>query len=289
MANLIKSEFRKVFSTHLWWALLIPAVLLALGWSWVWSALGSTFADAFNQNPSAQRLGVSLDDLPIAAFGMARAINITTIFPMIVGGLAVAAELHRKTITTTFLTAPSRLSVLSAKLVTYAVIGLAYGLVITGVASGGIALGAHSRTDLLPDASHWFGLVGTGILETLLWTLLAVGVGALIGNAIATLLTLLLYSILFENLIMLGISGHIPGFFPNQSADGITSSIAGKAMLDKIGYIPPDLHDGVVQVVRAIAGSRGAFSWWIEALIFLAWTAIFFGAGWFATRKRDVT
>lgn len=288
MVNLIRSEFRKFFSTNLWWALLIPMVALALGWAWVWSALGSEFAEAIGRNPFFQRVGLSIDDLPISGFGLARAINISTIFPMVVGGLAVAGEMQRKTITTTFLTAPSRFASLTAKLITYALVGLAYGLVIVGMASAGIALGSGSRTDLLPSAADWLALVGTGLLETLLWTLLAVGIGALFGNALATVLSLLLYSILAENLLVLAIPGHGPAFFPNQSADGITSSLAGKAVLDKVGYIPSQFHDGVVEVVRTIAGSRGAYTWWIEALIFLVWAGIFFVAGWLVMQRRDV-
>ncbi len=289
MVNLIKAEIRKILSTNLWWALLIPSVLVAVGWAWVWSALGSTLADAVTQDPEFRSLGISLNKLPIAAFGMARSINITTIFPMIVGGLAVASEVQRKTITTTFLTAPSRLAALSAKLTTYVLVGLGYGVVITGFASLGIVLGAHSHPSLLPDAGHWLALVGTGLLSTLLWTLLAVGIGALFGNTIATVVSLLLYTILVENLVMLVLPGHVPAFFPNQSADGITSSVAAQAFLDKVGYIPSEFKDKVEYLVRAVAGASGTYAWWIEALIFLAWTGIFFGFGAFAIRRRDIT
>jgi ABC-2 type transport system permease protein len=288
MTNLIRAEFRKILSTNVWWALLIPTVVLAIGWAWVWAALGSSVADTLSTNPGFRSLGVSIDNLPIAGFGLARAINITTIFPMVVGGLAVASEVQRKTLTTTFLTAPSRFSTLAAKLVTYAVLGLGYGLVIVGLASAGIALGASSHTDLLPSAGHWLGIVGTGLLETLLWTLLAVGVGALFGHAIATVLTLVLYSVVAENLLVLVVPGHGPGFFPNQAADGMTSSVAAQAVLDKVGYVPSQFQDGLAVLVRTAAGSKGAFAWWIEALIFLVWAAIFFGFGWWATHRRDV-
>lgn len=288
MANLLKAELRKILSTHLWWALLIPAALLALVWAWIWAGLGSGIADTIADSQDLQLLGVSLDNLPVSVFALARAVNISTVFPMILGGLAMASEWQRKTITTTFLTAPSRLSVLSAKLTTYLGVGLSYGLVVTGFASAGIVLGSWSRQDLLPDAGDWLALVGTGLLETLLWTVLAVGVGALLGNAIATLLTLLLYSIVVENLVVLALPGHVPAFFPNQAADGITSAVAGDVFLDRVGHVPFEFQDEVHALVRAVAGARGTYAWWLEALIFSGWAVIFFGAGWLTTRRRDV-
>lgn len=291
IGNLIRAEFRKLLSTKLWWVLLIPSVLFALGWSWIWSALATSFAEALTQDPDFRQLGVSLDNLPIAGFGMARAINITTIFPMILGGLAVSSEIQRKTITTTFLTAPTRLSVLSAKLITYVVVGLIYGLLNVGMCSVGILLGARGHSDLLPSAGSWLLLAGAGILATLLWTLLAIGLGALLGNTIATLLSLLLYSILVENLVVLVLPFHIPAFLPNQAADGMTSSVAAQALFDRIGpdQIPSYLRDPIEQAVRTIAGAKGVYSWWLEALVFLGWTAIFFAFGWFGTKRRDIT
>lgn len=291
IGNLIRAEFRKLLSTKLWWVLLIPSVLLALGWSWIWSALATSFAEALAQDPDFRQLGVSLDNLPIAGFGMARAINITTIFPMVLGGLAVASEIQRKTITTTFLTASTRLSVLSAKLITYVAVGLIYGLLNVGVCGVGILLGARGHSDLLPSAENWLLLAGAGILATLMWTLLAVGLGALLGNTIATLLSLLLYSILVENLLVLVLPFHIPAFLPNQAADGMTSSVAAQALLDRIGpdQIPSYLRDPIEQLVRTIAGAKGVYSWWLEALVFLGWTAIFFGFGWFGAKRRDIT
>ena len=39
MGMLINAEFRKILTTKLWWALMIPAFLLAFGWAWGTSAL----------------------------------------------------------------------------------------------------------------------------------------------------------------------------------------------------------------------------------------------------------
>lgn len=289
MGRLIHAEFRKVLTSNLWWALLIPTVLVALLWAWIWAGLGTSFADALSNDPQFQQLNVPLGNLPLAGIGLGRAINISTVFPMLLGGFALSSEIRNRTITTTYLTASSRVQVLGAKLVVYAGLGVVYGLLIGGVASLGIVLGTPSHHSLLPDAGNWLGIVGGGVLESLIWTLLAVGVGALFGNVIGTLLTLILYSVIAENLITLRIPGHGPGFFPNQAGDGITAAISSQAILDKLPPVPADVQQDLVAVIQTIAGARGVFDWWLNALIFATYMVIFFGLGWLVSQKRDIT
>ena len=115
MGRLIKAEFRKILTTKIWWALLIPAVLLALGWAWGVSAL---ITDIVDDVSTRRPRGVQHRPSTSCRGRVARAdqgMNIATIFPMIFGALALASEISRKTITTSFLTAPNRASVLSAK------------------------------------------------------------------------------------------------------------------------------------------------------------------------------
>lgn len=290
---LLKSEFRKITTVSSWWALLIPTVLLALGWSWIGTAFISLLTSSFNDNEAARTVGARVPDLPYTLFALARSINITAIFPMVLGGLAMSSEIHRRTITTTYLTAPSRVSVLTTKLATYAALGALYGVVITGVSSLGIWLGAVTgdHTAYLPDAGTWLAVVGTGILSTILWTLLGVGVGALFGNVVATVTTLLLYTIIAENLIALVLApyGKISGFLINQSADGLVSKVASDAFQDKMGVVPDMVRTAVMNVTEYAAGAAGTYAWWIEGIIFLVWTAIFCAIGWYVSKKRDIT
>jgi ABC-2 type transport system permease protein len=291
LAKLVEAEVRKILTVNSWWALLIPTVALALVWAWVTSGIVSVFAGAINSSPAFTGFGFGVHDVPLAGFALARSINISTVFPMLLGGLAIATETSRKTITTSFLTAPDRGSLYTAKALTYAGLGLAYGLAIAGVASGGVALGSMHHPDLLPGAGTWLAILGTGVLETVLWTLLAVGVGALIGNTIGTVLVLLFYSILVENLVALALPGHVPAFLVNHSADGMTSALAAGAFLAKVPL--PALGSQTQQtargVVQALAGAGGTYAWWAETLIFAAWTAIFLAIGWAVVQLRDIT
>jgi len=294
MGNLIKAEFRKILTTRMWWALLIPAVALALGWAWLaakfFTDLGDAIEDALNAG------GISNTELSLSSLALTRAMNFATLFPMVFGALALSSEISRKTITTSFLTAPTRGSVLSAKAIVYTVWGLVYGLVVAMAASLGIVIGT---TGPLPEAGDWITILLTGILSCLLWTLLGMGVGALLGSPVAALLVLLLYAGLVGPIAELLITGsnpdlHLAGLMPNGSANGLTGSTAAQLLYDQIqaivGTTPTESEREQFDLIaRTGAGAPGAFAAWLSGLIFAAWTAVFFVGGLLRNNNRDVT
>lgn len=298
MGRLIKAEFRKILTTKLWWALLVPAVLLALGWAWGVSALLSGFINSVSGRPVFQELDVHFDALSWSSIALTRSMNIATVFPMVFGALALASELSRKTITTSFLTAPTRSSLLGAKAVTYVLWGLMYGVVVAGAASIGAVIGSDSK--YLPEAGDWILILLSGIAACLLWTLLGMGVGALLGSPVGTLVLLLIYALVvgpLSELILTGVTdgSHVAGFMPNGSANGLTGSTASVLLLDQVQdfvggrSIPADVRDDAEQALRSVTGAPGAFALWISALIFIAWTMLFFVTGLLRNQRRDIT
>ncbi|MFL6118264.1 ABC transporter permease subunit [Actinophytocola sp.] len=294
MGNLLKAEFRKILTTKMWWALLIPAVGLALGWAWLaalfFTDVGDAIEDAINSG------GINDAQLSLSSLALTRAMNFASLFPMVFGALALASEINRKTITTSFLTAPSRAAVLGAKAIVYTVWGLVYGIVVALAASLGIVLGTTGK---LPDAGDWLIILFTGVLSCLLWTLLGMGVGALLGSPVAALLVLLLYAGLVGPVAELLITAqnadlHIAGLMPNGSANGLTGSTAAQLLYDQIenivGTVPtPREREQFDTIARAAAGAPGAFAMWLSGLIFLIWTAIFFVGGLLRNNNRDIT
>ncbi|CCH34750.1 ABC transporter permease subunit [Actinosynnema sp. NPDC047251] len=290
LGNLIKAEFRKTTTTGLWWGLMIPTVLIALGWALGTGYVGKSIMDAVNGRDFEQLtelLGIDPAQWQVSLFGMARSINIATIFPMIFGGLAISNEINRKTITTTFLTAPNRVSALSAKLVVYLLWGAIYGLAIVASVSIGIAFTSDASS--LPDAAGWLAMAAVGVLASVLMTMFGVGVGALVTSPVGTTVVLVLYMLILENGIQLVIGTQgIPeliGFLPNGSVNGITGSVASSLFLSTAGVVPDDLE----QALRAVSGALGAFDWWLSALIFAVWTGLFFLGGWAVTQRKDIT
>ncbi|MCC8250571.1 ABC transporter permease subunit [Saccharothrix luteola] len=290
MGNLIKAEFRKTTTTGLWWGLMIPTVLLAFGWALGTGAIFKTVSDFMNSSDAeelATLLNVDPSQWQMSVFGIARSINVATIFPMIFGGLAIANEINRKTITTTFLTSPNRVSALGAKMIVYILWGAIFGVAIVASVSMGIALTSDAGS--LPDAGGWLALAGVGVLSSILMTMFGVGVGALMTSVVGTTVVLLLYMLIVENGIQLVLASQglpeIIGFLPNGAVNGLTGSVASSLFLSNAGVVPEDM----VEALRAFAGALGAFDWWLSGLIFLVWSALFFLGGWAATQRKDIT
>lgn len=289
MGNLLKAEFRKVTTTNLWWALMIPTVGLALGWALVTGAIGSALDDALSSSEARQlqeAFNIDSSQWQWSVFGITRSINVATIFPLVFGALGIAGEFSKKTITTTFLTAPNRVSALGAKMINYIVWGALYGVAIVITVSIGIAI--TSDSERLPDAGGWLALAAVGILASILMTLFGIGIGALIRNVPGTVVLLVLYFLLVENGLVLALAADAPGlagFLPNGSINGLTGSLAADIFLSTAGNVAEEVETAS----RIIAGALGAFEWWASGLIFLVWTGLAFGGGWLAVQKRDIT
>ncbi|MCT2586313.1 ABC transporter permease [Actinophytocola gossypii] len=299
MGRLIKAEFLKILTTKLWWALAIPAVLLALAWAWGVSAFVTDIADDVADSDLLDAANIQVTDMSWSVLALTRAMNIATLFPMVFGALALASELSRKTITTTFLTAASRGSVLGAKAITYVAWGAIYGLVVAGAASLGTVLGSNS--DYLPEGGDWFLVLVAGVIACVLWTLLGMGVGALLGSPVGTLVILLIYAGFVgpvSELILFGVTegSHLTGWLPNGSANGLTGATASEVLFGQVQDIvgnnavlaQADVED-FDMAVRFAAGAPGAYSLWVSGLIFLGWTMLFFVTGLFRNRSRDIT
>ncbi|WP_016701531.1 ABC transporter permease subunit [Actinoalloteichus spitiensis] len=283
MGRLITSEFRKILTVNLWWALLIPAALFTFFLAWFGGAVGSVAGSA------AEFGGGSV---PVAGLMYAAGFNLATVFGAIFGGLSMSGELRHKTITTTFLTADSRAAVLGAKLVSCAAVGAFYGVVCAITGSLGAFVGYG---DGFPAVGDWLLLCLVSIALMVLWTLLGVGFGALLGNQVGVVLIIPIYTLLGESILVslfseLGSSAVSP-YLPNGSG---SFALLGLAMSQLFSVV--SAHAGTVDLppeVRAdleSAGLSGQFNdWWLSGLAFLGWTALFVLLGWLLNQKRDVT
>ncbi|MEV6242321.1 hypothetical protein [Lentzea sp. NPDC051838] len=291
MGNLVQAELRKTTTTGLWWGLLIPTVLLALGGGLLSGLIGRAFVD-FTSSADAEQLsevlGVTPDQWKFSLFGIARSINLTTMFPMIFGALAFSGEIGRRTITTTFLTAPTRVHTMLAKLLVYAMWGAIYGLAIMGFTALGVVLTSHPSQ--LPDSGNWAMLTLVCVISSILMTMLGVGLGGLITNVAGVTVLLVMYFLVVENLLQFFLRlaqapEAIIGFLPNGAVNGMTGSVVADLFLDKAGVVPEE----AVEFLRILAGAGGAQAWWLSALIFFGWVALAFGGSWAVMTRKDIT
>ncbi|MFF5987827.1 ABC-2 transporter permease [Prauserella flavalba] len=295
MGNLIKAEIRKTLSTKSWWGLMIPAVLFAFLFALGWGAITNDLNDFLGSSDAeelAGLLGVQLGELPVGLLALAHGINIGTMFPVIFGVFALAGEYSKKTITTTFLTAPNRMSALSAKMFTYIGWGVVYGIIIVAFASLATVLTVDSAG--LPTAGQWLGVLGAGILATTLATLFGIGVGAVWNSVTGATITLTIWMLVVENVLVFVSFGWfgitwLGGVLPNGTLNGIVGAIGAEAFGAAGVSVPGALDEDLQWLLQYTAGAPGAFSWWAAALIFLAWTMLFFIGGWAANQRRDIT
>ncbi|MTD58503.1 ABC transporter permease subunit [Amycolatopsis pithecellobii] len=294
MGGLLVAEFRKTLTTKLWWALMIPAVLLAFAFSLGWGAFANGLDEVLGSSEMrliAQALGISTGTLPTGLLAIGHGINVGLTFAVIFGVFALAGEYRGRTITTTFLTAPNRVSVLAAKMITYVVWGAVYGLAVAAVSSLGIVFSVNNSG--LPTAAQWLWVFAASMLAGVLSTLFGIGVGAVWNSVVGSVVTLVIYLLLIENTLVLFGYGQwdiawLGAVLPNGTMNGIVGAIGAQAF-GAAGVKLPGLEEKTQWWLQYIAGAPGAVSWWASALVFALWTAVFFAGGWLVNQRRDIT
>jgi len=263
MGSLIAAEFFKIRSTRLWWGLLLGAVLF--------TAFGAGFTAGFagvegGTGPGGEPLpGVESAELLRSAYGSG--FSGAYIFALILGVTGMTGEYRYMTITPTFLGAPRRHPVVLAKLVAHLLAGLVYGVVcaLVAVVVAGVIIvffkdGALGLTaDGVPRA------IGLSIVAVSLWTLLGIGLGTLIKNQIAAILTGVLIAFLIEPLLgalFSSLDWEVGKFLPTSASTALVSGFSGGAAL---------------------------LDWWAGGLVLLGYAILFAALGVALSVRRDIT
>jgi ABC-2 type transport system permease protein len=188
---------------------------------------------------------------------------ITTLVVFLLGIVTVTAEWRHGTVTRTFLITPQRARVLLAKELWIVALG-AVLFVVALVITLAIAVPWLSiRGSSLEVDRHVVGLVGRGVLATMLWGALGVGVGAIVQNQTAALI------------------GAVIWILP---VEALASALLGVFDLEELGdYLP----------ARALSAFDGTaddgLSPWAGGAVALAYGFAFAAAGWFRIRRQDIT
>jgi ABC-2 type transport system permease protein len=262
-ASLVRAELLKIRTTRLWWALLLGAVLF--------TAVGAGFTAGFagvegGGGPGGEALpGVESPELLRSVYGAG--FSGAYIFALILGVTGMTGEYRYLTITPTFLGAPRRHPVVVAKLVAHLVAGVVYGAVcaLVAVAVGGLLIvvvkgGALGLTaDGVPRA------IGLSVVAVALWTLLGIGLGTLVRNQIAAVLTGVLIAFLIEPLL----------------------NLAFNALDLEVGkYLPTSASNALLS---GFSGGAAQLDWWAGGLVLLAYALVFSLVGVLASVGRDIT
>lgn len=224
MIGLVRAELRKLTSTRLWLWLLLGAV--ALGALFVSLSLG--FADDPDNFslPLDSELGQRTLFATAAGGGTLAAV---------LGAIGLTGEFRHLTATQTFLATPRRGRVVVAKLIVYPLVGVVYALASIGVVVA-IALPWLAAKGI--DVS----LLENGIPATLagvvttmaIYALVGVGLGALVRNQVATVVGLLVYLFVVEQILTaIPAIESVTRFLPGSAVNALTQvSLGGYDLLE---------------------------------------------------------
>jgi ABC-2 type transport system permease protein len=263
MGGTITAEFRKFFTTRLWWGMGIGVFIAGAGLAGVFAAVaGSDFGGRGRQ--------VRLDPTQTATNVYVAGLSIAYLMTLAVGVMGIGSEYRHKTITSTFLSTPRRVRVMVAKVVSLLGSGAMYGAIfLVGSVGVGATVLSLRGMSAFPEAGPILRTLALSLLVLGLWGLIGLGAGILIPNQVAALLVSIGVAWIVEPIagLLLGNwswGADIARFFPSQATGAIVQSVSG-------------------------APGANPLSWWGGALVLIAYAAVLAGIGSVLTVRRDVT
>ena len=255
MISLIRSEFRKVFSTKLLFILIISAVAFAL-----LQVFLLIFVTPTGFNPDANQLMN-----PQYIKSITASAGSASIFLLILGIVAMSGEYRNQTITSTFLVTPVRWKVIVAKMATFAILAFFIAILLWLIVSITAMLLLTTQDSAPFEWSGAFEILGGTVLGLVLYGVLGVAIGSLITSQVAAIIIALIWFLIVEALLSVFFAT-----FANWLPGG-----ALNAILQTNGN--PEAIDADLLSVP------------VGALVLIGYAAIFAIAAAFFTTKRDIT
>jgi ABC-type transport system involved in multi-copper enzyme maturation permease subunit len=254
VVGLIRAEFRKLLTTQVWlWMLLLCIALTAL-------VVVANIAG----EPSDLVLATHVRDVMVSATS-----SFTYVPIFVLGALAVTTEYRYQTITPTVLATPSRWALITAKLITYAIVGALYALVCLAIQLA-MALPWLSGRNIHVSLSNQKGALLATFAVLALFALVGLGAGALLRNQIVAVSVGTIFILILARLVVI-----IPGvkyIYPYLPTGAVDSIIVD----------PHDTTNRVINHVHLISAGAG-----IAVLVVWGLGMAILGAG--ITMNRDIT
>ncbi len=153
-----------------------------------------------------------------------------SIFVLVLGILGMTSEFRHNTVTETFLVTPTRGQVVTAKLVTFAVVGLVFA-VLASVVTVAVALPVLSSKGVDVTVGDYAGVLAGVAGVTVAYGLLGVAVGSLIRNSTAAVIVALAWTFIIEGLLI-GLLPEVGRWLPGGAASAVSGqSVPGSEFL----------------------------------------------------------
>ena len=217
MTRLIGAELFKLRTTRLYLGLLAGAVALVV--------LVTSIQLLVGEDPTVSIEGASsVIETPEDLRSVLNVASVASLFTLVLGATAVASEHRHRTIASTYLVTPHRSRVIVAKVLSYTVAGILFGVIVEGA-----ALATASTWLVLEGSAVPFGAPVTEILVaapivTGLAAGMGVGISAAIPNQLGAVLVAIGWAMIVEQLI----SGLLPAVAPWLPFAGVSTAISGQ-------------------------------------------------------------
>ena len=268
MTSAIKAEFRKFFTTRMWWGMALATFVSGAGLAVLFGFLltqPQTAADAARGVPQGT-------PEQVANSVYTSGLQVGYLLLLVIGVMQIGSEYRHKTITSTFLGVPKRVRVMGAKVIALLGIGAIYGLIslVASVVAGAIVLNARGFS----------AFPSTGVLRTLalsllvlgLWALIGLGAGILIPNQVAALL------------ISVGVAWIV------EPIAGVLLGLWTWGREHIVEYLPTAASQAIVNgVTQSGANAAPRLVWWAGALVLAAYAAVLAGFGSWRTVRSDIS
>jgi ABC-2 type transport system permease protein len=269
MGGSVKAEFRKFFTTRMWWGMatgvFLSGALLAAFFALVVAGATPRGAAGPGSVPTPG-LGNAAMVSTVYTGGLSTAYLLT----LAVGVMAIGSEYRHKTITSTFLSTPKRVRVMVAKVISLLGIGAFYGVVfLLGSVGAGAAAISLKGFSPFPEVGPITRTLALSLLVLGLWSLIGLGAGILIPNQVAAILIAVGAAWILEPLL----------------AFGLSFASWGRPI---VPYLPSEATTAMVGQINANP-NVAPLSWWAGALVLVAYASVLAGIGSLLTVHRDVT
>ena len=256
MISLIKSEFRKVFTTKL----LLILTLSALAFVLLTVVLGVYLTPG---PPGQEDVNGLLE--PAAVTNIYASVGGASVFVLILGIIAMSGEYRNQTISSTFLATPKRELVIFAKMITYSILAFVIALLMW-IATVIVATILLTTVEHAPvDWTRVIQILGGALLGLVLYAILGVAIGALITNQVAAVVIALVWIFVVEALLTV--------------------------FVDWIGkWLPGGALNSILQATNTSGfGGTDALSVPAAALLLISYAVILAIAAVVMTNRKDIT
>ena len=216
LPRLVRAEWTKLLTTRVWIGLLLGSCVLV----GAFAALFTAFAG--NDDSGIAPVGTpAYEQLALAVSA-----NATILF-IVLGIIGTTQEYRHRTATPTFLASPHRGRVVIAKLVAYALAAIPMALLVIAVDVLVVSLYAGAKGTAPSLSGDNLRVLGGAWAALVVYTVIGVGVGALVRNQVGAIVGALVYLFVIEGIVFQAIPALQPAFkwLPGGAQTAMTATL----------------------------------------------------------------